>query len=159
MCQSVCLSVCLSVSVDYCLTIYISTCQSVCQPLCLFLCLSLCLSLYLFVCGCRPYLLKNLTTYVSACAVLRQTEVAIAAGLYTVMTSDALASSHPMTADVETRQEISSIFDDVTYTKVQLNSFTHANGRLGMFAWCPFILSGIFSSVSIQTILLLFVLA
>ncbi|XP_070178504.1 uncharacterized protein [Littorina saxatilis] len=47
----------------------------------------------------------------------RTTDVAIAQGLHSVMTSDALASSHPLTADVETRAEIDSIFDAVTYTK------------------------------------------
>ena len=46
-----------------------------------------------------------------------QVDIDIVQGMHSVMSSDALASSHPLNADVETRQEVSSIFDAVTYTK------------------------------------------
>jgi aminopeptidase N len=45
-------------------------------------------------------------------------DIEVVTGIHSVMASDALASSHPMTADVESRQEVSSIFDGVTYQKV-----------------------------------------
>ncbi|XP_076438167.1 uncharacterized protein LOC143277263 isoform X2 [Babylonia areolata] len=41
----------------------------------------------------------------------------MSSSVYSVMESDALATSHPMTADVESPAEIGAIFDGVTYNK------------------------------------------
>lgn len=45
-----------------------------------------------------------------------------------VMVDDALLSSHPIIVDVSTPAEITSVFDTISYSKVQLLESSHIEG-------------------------------
>ncbi|KAL8580187.1 hypothetical protein ACOMHN_059160 [Nucella lapillus] len=47
----------------------------------------------------------------------RMTEQFVVQSMHSVMSSDSLTSSHPLSADVESPAEIQSIFDSITYSK------------------------------------------
>lgn len=52
-----------------------------------------------------------------------QTEQFIVQSLHSTLASDSLLSSHPLTADVESPDEIQAIFDSITYNKVRIHAY------------------------------------
>lgn len=57
--------------------------------------------------------------------VCLQRDIMIISDVLPVMVDDALLSSHPIIVDVSTPAEITSVFDTISYSKVQLEKLAH----------------------------------